>query len=120
MLYAVAFSFMQIVLGIRSKLANVTNGAVLNAYNAAYSSSRAGTLSTEQRNVRGGSAAACDRSTNPSLWSAIVWALPTSFWTERLSCRVAISELPDPECLVLQGLIDMTVTKARHNVFDMK
>ena len=47
--------------------------------------------------------------------------LPTSFWTERLSCRVAISELLDPECLVLlQGLIDMTVTKARYSVFDMK
>lgn len=56
----------------------------------------------------------------PSLWSAIEWALPTSFWSERLSSKVAISELSDPGCLVLRGLIDMTVTKARLNVFDMK
>lgn len=116
MLYAVAFSFMQIVSGIRSKPAIVTNSAVLNAYNAVYSSSRAGTLSTEQRNVRGGSAAACQ-----PILVVSHRMLPTSFWTERLSCRVAISELLDPECLVLlQGLIDMTVTKARYSVFDMK
>jgi hypothetical protein len=50
----------QVQAGERYKSAVLSLDKVLNAFNAVYSSSRAGTLSTEQRNVRGGSAAAYD------------------------------------------------------------